>query len=132
MDEIAIRINVKDLSKYERLADGAETANGTPYHIKAAIKGNELFKKLGLDSKFPLTMPYTRVKLFYTIRNRYQIEALCYESKFPQELIEELGPDYPKMFKKTVTKLVEDIYEELGYDMPDMTRETYLSIDDLI
>lgn len=131
IDDICIRINVKDLRKYESQADGFDTVNRTPYHVKAAIKGNELFKHLGLNKKFSLTSAYSRVKLFYCIRNKYQIEALCYETKFPQELLHELGPDYGKMFKKTVTKLVEDIYEELGYSMPDVVNPMSISIDEI-
>ena len=87
---------------------------------------------MGLDKTYPTINAFTRVKLFYSKRNKYKIDALCYDSKFPQELIEELGPDVDKMFSKTVVPLVEDIYDELGYQMPDANNPTRISLDDIV
>jgi DNA polymerase elongation subunit (family B) len=118
---ISIRKKVTDINKYESKTVGFKTPKGTPNHVKASIYFNNLLKSYGVDHLYEKITSGNKVKIFYVSKNKYNISVISYNEVFPEEIKNDIVPDYEKMFQKTVSPPLERIYSCIGWNFPSLT-----------
>lgn len=120
MDDMAVKLNIKELTKYERKAQGLEYPKGCPFHVKSSLFYNYLIKKNKLEKIYPPIKNGNKVKCVFLEKNQYGIESLAYLDKFPKEL--NLQVDKERMYEKTLLSYIKQIYESLDWALPDFNK----------
>ena len=97
-----------------------DTHKGTPVHVKAAIKYNDLLKHFGLENTEPIRNK-EKIKWMYLKNNPYGIDALAFKGyDDPKEITDfiEQYIDYDRLFEGALQKKIKMFYEALSWDMP--------------
>ena len=97
-----------------------DTHKGTPVHVKAAIKYNDLLKHFGLENTEPIRNK-EKIKWTYLKNNTYGIDALAFKGyDDPKEIVDfiETHIDHDRLFEGQLKKKIKMFYEALSWDMP--------------
>jgi DNA polymerase elongation subunit (family B) len=133
IDQIAQVSGIKNIEKYESLANGFSVHKGTPYHVKAAYYYNILLDDLGISYKYERIMSGDKIKLFYVEKpNRYGISAIAYKTRYPEEFKELFKPDMEEMFEKDMYKCIERFYKIMNWIPRKPTDQLKFSLDDIL
>lgn len=133
IDQIAQVSGIKNIEKYESLANGFSVHKGTPYHVKAAYYYNILLDELGISYKYERIMSGDKIKLFYVEKpNRYGISAIAYKTRYPEEFKELFKPDMEEMFEKDMYKCIERFYKIMNWIPRKPTDQLKFSLDDIL
>ena len=93
---------------------------GTPVHVKAAIKYNDLLKHFGLDNTEPIRNK-EKIKWAYMKRNPLGIDALAFKGyDDPKQITDFIQQymDYDRLFEGALQKKIKMFYEALSWDLP--------------
>ena len=126
--DIAKPSGLKGLKKYTtKFKKGlfTEMALGTPAHVKAAARYNDLLKYFGHKNISPLH-DGDKLKWVWLKENKFGIEtcALIGDEDDPKEILDfiEENIDYEKIFVSDLKNKLEDFYSALGWgQVPDAT-----------
>jgi len=130
IDDISIRIGIKDYNKWANQSERYTIAKSTPIHVKGSIYYNELLEDLGLQNDYERISSGEKIKWFYCNKNRFNINALSYPDILPDEIFKEIQPDYKKMFEKLITSSIERIFTACDWPIDDLTYEYSTSLFD--
>jgi DNA polymerase elongation subunit (family B) len=130
--EASFRKAVKDYEKYSKTTDLSKFEKGTPCHVKAAIAYNLLLKAFKIENKYEKINSGQKIKYFYAAKNRYNLDAVAFVAKFPDEFKEYIKIDYNKMFDKIVAAPIESVYEAINWRVPNFSKEIQTDLFDLL
>ena len=97
-----------------------DTHKGTPVHVKAAIKYNDLLKHFGLDNTEPIKNK-EKIKWAYMKNNPLGIDALAFKGyDDPKQITDfiEQYIDYDRLFEGALQKKINMFYEAMSWDLP--------------
>ena len=97
-----------------------DTHKGTPVHVKAAIKYNDLLKHFGLDNTEPIKNK-EKIKWAYMKKNPLGIDALAFKGyDDPKEIMDfiEENIDYDRLFEGALQKKINMFYGAMSWDLP--------------
>ena len=97
-----------------------DTHKGTPVHVKAAIKYNDLLKHFGLDNTEPIKNK-EKIKWAYMKKNPLGIDALAFKGyDDPKEIMNfiEENIDYDRLFEGALQKKINMFYGAMSWDLP--------------
>jgi hypothetical protein len=131
LDDISLPTGVKNLGKFadkrhsNKKIYGAgsiftDTHKGTPVHVKAAIKYNDLLKHFGLDNTEPIKNK-EKIKWAYMKKNPLGIDALAFKGyDDPKEIMDfiEENIDYDRLFEGALQKKINMFYGAMSWDLP--------------
>jgi DNA polymerase elongation subunit (family B) len=123
MDIVTIskRAKVSDIEKYQSRSTDFKIYKGTPMHVKGSIYYNVLLEKYDLSHLYERITNGAKVKIFYTNKNKYNIQVFSFLDTVPDEIVKDVSPDYDKMFEKNVYPPLERIYKCIGWDPPTLS-----------
>lgn len=119
-DDISIRVSLKNYEKYADVSEGWEIAKKTPVHVKGAIYFNNLLDRHDITSKYEKLTTGQKVKWFYCDQNPYQINVLSYLDKIPEEIYENIQPNYKQMFNKLISSNIQRMVEACNWTLDDL------------
>ena len=93
---------------------------GTPVHVKASIKYNDLLKYFKLDNIEPIRNS-SKIKWLYLKNNPLGIEATAFKGyDDPDEIMDFIKQyvDYDKLYKGAMEKKIKMFYESLDWELP--------------
>ena len=131
ISDVALPTGVKGLSKYtdkrynNKKIYGAgtiftDTHKGTPVHVKAAIKYNDLLKYFGADNNEPIRNK-EKIRWAYLKNNPLGIDALAFKGyDDPKKITDfiEQYIDHDRLFDGQLKKKIKMFYEALSWDLP--------------
>ena len=97
-----------------------DTHKGTPVHVKAAIKYNDLLKHFGLDNTEPIRNK-EKIKWAYMKKNPLGVDALAFKGyDDPKEITDfiEQYIDYDRLFEGALQKKINMFYGAMSWDLP--------------
>ena len=97
-----------------------DTHKGTPVHVKAAIKYNDLLKHFGAENSEQIRNK-EKIKWLYLKNNPLGIDALAFKGyDDPKEIIDfiEQYVDHDRLFEGALQKKINMFYEALSWDLP--------------
>jgi hypothetical protein len=97
-----------------------ETHKGTPVHVKAAIKYNDLLKYFGADNNEPIRNK-EKIRWAYLKNNPLGIDALAFKGyDDPKKITDfiEQYIDHERLFDGQLKKKIKMFYEALSWDLP--------------
>ena len=97
-----------------------DTHKGTPVHVKAAIKYNDLLKHFGLENTEPIRNK-EKIKWTYLKTNPLGIDALAFKGyDDPKKITDfiEQYIDHDRLFDGQLKKKIKMFYEALNWDLP--------------
>jgi DNA polymerase elongation subunit (family B) len=97
-----------------------DTHKGTPVHVKAAIKYNDLLKHFGADNNEPIRNK-EKIRWAYMKKNPLGIDALAFKGyDDPKQITDFIQQymDYDRLFVGALQKKIKMFYEALSWDMP--------------
>jgi len=97
-----------------------DTYKGTPVHVKAAIKYNDLLKHFGADNNEPIRNK-EKIRWAYMKKNPLGIDALAFKGyDDPKQITDFIQQymDYDRLFVGALQKKIKMFYEALSWDMP--------------
>jgi len=97
-----------------------DTHKGTPVHVKAAIKYNDLLKYFGADNNEPIRNK-EKIRWAYLKNNPLGIDALAFKGyDDPQKITDfiEQYIDHDRLFDGQLKKKIKMFYEALSWDLP--------------
>ena len=130
LENIALPTGVKGLKKY--LATGGmrkiksgkniflELKKGTPVHVKASIKYNDLLNHWGLNN-YEKIKDSSKIKWVYLKNNPFGIEALAFKGyDDPKQILDFINEyiDYGRLYRGALEKKIKMFYEALSWDLP--------------
>jgi DNA polymerase elongation subunit (family B) len=129
--DVALPTGVKGLFKYtdkrhsNKKIYGAgtiftDTHKGTPVHVKAALKYNDLLKYFGADNNEPIRNK-EKIRWAYLKNNPLGIDALAFKGyDDPKKITDfiEQYIDYDRLFDGQLKKKIKMFYEALNWDLP--------------
>lgn len=118
---ISKRQKVTDIEKYQAKSSGFNTVKGCPVHVKASIYFNNLLKEYNIEHLYEKITNGSKVKMFYVDKNKYNLSVISFLDKYPDVLLNDIKPDYEKMFKKIVYPPIERLYNCIGWNPPSLT-----------
>ncbi len=121
IESIAISKGIKNLNKYKKLSEGFTIVKQCPMHVKSAIYYNLLLDRLDLVNKYEKIKSGQKMKLFYVLPNKYKIESIGFNDKYPSEF--GLNMDVDKMFNKIIVKSIGRFYDAIGWKIPNPKNE---------
>ena len=125
IDDIALPTGVKGMAKYtDKKSSKGNTFTtvfkGTPVHVKASIKYNDLLKYFGLNNIEPIKNS-SKIKWIYLKNNNLGIEASAFKGyDDPIEIMKfiEDNVDYDRLYKGAMEKKIRMFYEALNWELP--------------
>ena len=125
VEDIALPTGVKGLGKYtaKHLGKSGIFTNvfkGTPVHVKASIKYNDLLKYFGSSNVEPIRNS-SKIKWIYLKNNTLGVEATAFKGyDDPPKIMEFIkkNMDYDKLFTRALEKKIRMFYEALNWEMP--------------
>ena len=122
---VALPTGVSKLSKFTSRKLGksgifTNVAKGTPVHVKAAFKYNDLLKHFGLDNTEPIRNK-EKIKWAYMKNNPLGIDALAFKGyDDPKEITDfiEQYIDHDRLFEGALQKKINMFYGALSWDLP--------------
>tara|TARA_B100001123_G_scaffold430329_1_gene550116 strand:+ start:735 stop:3260 length:2526 start_codon:yes stop_codon:yes gene_type:complete len=129
IEDIALPTGVKGLKKYldKKRSKFSNTGSifsnlkkGTPVHVKASIKYNDLLKHFGLNNIEPIRNS-SKIKWIYLKNNSYGIEAIAFKGyDDPPEIMDFIKQyaNYDKLYKGAMEKKIIMFYNALNWEMP--------------
>ena len=129
--EVALPTGVSRLSKfidkrhtnkkiYGKCSIFTDTHKGTPVHVKAAIKYNDLLKHFGLENTEPIRNK-EKIKWMYLKNNPYGIDTLAFKGyDDPKEVMDFIKQyiDYDRLFEGALQKKINMFYGAMSWDLP--------------
>jgi len=97
-----------------------DTHKGTPVHVKAAIKYNDLLKHFGLENTEPIRNK-EKIKWAYMKKNPLGIDALAFKGyDDPKQITDfiEQYIDYDRLFEGALQKKINMFYDAMSWDLP--------------
>jgi DNA polymerase elongation subunit (family B) len=97
-----------------------DTRKGTPVHVKAAIKYNDLLKHFGLDNTEQIKNK-EKIKWAYMKKNPLGIDALAFKGyDDPKKIMDFIKQyiDYDRLFEGALQKKINMFYEAMSWDLP--------------
>ena len=97
-----------------------DTQKGTPVHVKAAIKYNDLLKHFGADNNEPIRNK-EKIRWAYMKKNPLGIDALAFKGyDDPKQITDFIQQymDYDRLFEGALQKKINMFYEALSWDLP--------------
>jgi DNA polymerase elongation subunit (family B) len=132
VNEISIVKGIRNLEKYESLCKGYHTSKGMPCHVKAAYFYNLLIDEMGLDKKYEKITSGDKLKYFYLEQpNMYNVDAIGYKTRYPEEFREFFKPDMYIMFEKDMYKCVERFYKVMNWTPRKPNEQMMFTLDEL-
>jgi hypothetical protein len=129
LDDIAIKKGYntpKDTLGFLKLQKGAGA------HVRAAVYYNQLLEKMGLGGKYEPLLLGDKVNLLYIkSSNKYGIDVIGYNSKYPEEFNELFEVDKFSQFKKTILSPMKQFHNVLSWKEPNPTQVELGSLEDL-
>ena len=125
IDDIALPTGVKGLGKYtsKKLGKSGIFTNvfkGTPVHVKASIKYNDLLEHFKLNSVEPIRN-HSKIKWVYLKSNSYGLETIAFKGyEDPDEIMDFISEhiDYDRLYKGAMEKKIKMFYESLSWNLP--------------
>ncbi len=125
IENIALPTGVKGLEKYTSRHLGksgifTNVFKGTPAHVKASIKYNDLLKHFGLNNIEPIRNN-SKIKWIYLKSNSFGIDAIAFKGyDDPKEIMDFISEnvDYDKLYKGAMEKKIKMFYEALDWSLP--------------
>jgi len=131
ISDVALPTGVRGLKKYidkrhnNKKIYGAgsiftDTHKGTPVHVKASIKYNDLLKHFGLENIEPIRNK-EKIKWVYMKNNPLGIDALAFKGyDDPKQITDfiEQYIDYDRLFEGALQKKIKMFYEAMSWDLP--------------
>ena len=125
IENIALPTGVKGLGKYTSRHLGksgifTNVFKGTPAHVKASIKYNDLLKHFGLNNIEPIRNN-SKIKWIYLKSNSFGIDAIAFKGyDDPKEIMDFISEnvDYDKLYKGAMEKKIKMFYEALNWSLP--------------
>jgi DNA polymerase elongation subunit (family B) len=116
ISDISLVSGVNTYMKYASQCNGFETVKRMPCAVKAAYFYNLIIKQLGLSEKYEEIRTGDKVKYFYVQKpNKYNIDAIAYKYKYPEEFNSIFRPDTEKMFEKDMYQCIERFYQAMKW-----------------
>ena len=129
--DVALPTGVSKLSKFidkrhsnkKIYGDGTiftDTHKGTPVHVKAAIKYNDLLKHFGADNTEPIRNK-EKIRWAYMKKNPLGIDALAFKGyDDPKQIMDFINEnvDHEKLFEKALFKKIKVFYEAMNWELP--------------
>ena len=97
-----------------------DTHKGTPVHVKAAIKYNDLLKHFDLENIVPIKNK-EKIKWVYMKNNPLGIDALAFKGyDDPKQITDfiEQYIDYDRLFEGALQKKINMFYNAMSWDLP--------------
>ena len=122
--DIALNTGVKGLTKYTaRRVKGKFTVlkKGTPVHVKAAIRYNDLVEYFKLSKTVEKIKNNDKIKWVYLKSNPFNIQSLAIKGyDDPSEILEFIDKyiDYNKIFESQLNKKIKVFYQALKWTLP--------------
>ena len=132
VDDISIRVSIKDYNKYADQCENFNIAKRTPIHVKGSIYYNNLLEKCNIHHDYESITSGTKVKWFYCEKNKYQIPVLSYLDIIPDEINQDITPDYKKMFDKLVGNSVQRLFTACMWQMDDLSYDYFTDLNDFL
>lgn len=129
--EISKRQKVSDIEKYQSRSSGFNIVKGCPVHVKASIYFNRLLTEYNIENLYPKITNGSKVKMFYVDKNKYNLSVISFIDDFPNIILNDIKPDYEKMFKKIVYPPIERLYKCIGWEPPSLTCNYVVDINKL-
>ncbi len=131
IDDIALPTGVKGINKYinkqyqNKKIYGAgniftELYKGTPVHVKASIKYNDLLKYFDLNN-YEKIKNSEKIKWVYLKNNSFGLNAIAFKGyDDPPKIMEFISNnvDYDKLYKGAMEKKIKMFYEALSWELP--------------
>jgi len=125
IDDIALPTGVKGLGKYtsKKLGKSGIFTNvfkGTPVHVKASIKYNDLLEYFKLNSVEPIRN-HSKIKWVYLKSNSYGLETIAFKGyEDPDKIMNFISEhvDYDRLYKGAMEKKIKMFYESLSWSLP--------------
>ena len=131
IDKIALPTGVKGFKKYidkrytnkNVYGDGnmfTDLYKGTPVHVKASIKYNDLLSHFGLEN-IERIKDGNKIKWVYLKKNTYGLDAIAFKGyDDPEEIMSFIKQhiDCDKLYKGAMEKKVKVFYEALKWELP--------------
>ena len=123
--DIALPTGVKGLWKYTSKHLGkngmfTNTHKGTPVHVKASIKYNDLLKYYDLEN-VEFIKNGNKIKWTYLKQNPFNISEIAFKGyDDPPQILDFIKRfiDHDKLYKSALEKKIRMFYEALQWDMP--------------
>ena len=123
IEDIALPTGVKGLKKYIVSGKSGILSNlklGTPAHVKASVRYNDLLKYLKEDNIEPIR-DRSKIKWVYLKDNPLGLESIAFKGyDDPRKILDiiEKYIDCDKLYKGALEKKIKMFYEALGWDLP--------------
>ena len=122
--DIALNTGVKGITKYtSKRVKGrfTELKKGTPVHVKAAIKYNDLVDHFKLNKEVEKIKNNDKIKWVYLKSNPFDIQSLALKGyDDPDQIMEFINTyiDYDKIFESQLNKKIKVFYQALNWPLP--------------
>jgi hypothetical protein len=100
--------------------DGFRFVTRTPWKVKGALVHNHMLKELKVTSVFPLTDGVMCKTAYVYPNNKYGVNLISWEDKYPIEFEGIFEIDKYTMFEKGVTKMVQKWFDVIGWGALDL------------
>ena len=97
-----------------------DTHKGTPVHVKAAIKYNDLLKHFGAENTEPIRNR-DKIRWIYLKKNPLGIDSLAFKGyDDPKQITDfiEQYIDYDRLFEGALQKKINMFYGAMSWDLP--------------
>jgi DNA polymerase elongation subunit (family B) len=128
IEDQAVTISLNNYEKYYNRAKEFKAGKGTPNHVKGAIYYNLLLKKYKIDNKYESLKSGDKIKTFYVLPNKYNIESIAFLNKFPEEFKTELSIDIKKMYEKTLLNPIKSVFDVIGWQIKNPSNDEQLDL----
>lgn len=136
INDISRTTSINEISKYDNSRNKYNTyykenvftilKKGTPAHIKAAIKFNDLIDYFKLENKVPKIRNGEKIKWCYLKPNKLNIEALAFRGyEDPNQIMDfiKINIDKYKIYDRELKSKIKVIFDVLGWSYPTQATE---------
>ena len=131
IEEQAVTKSLNNYTKYLNKAVDMKAGKGTPNHVKGAIYYNTLLKRFNLDKKVESLKNGDKLKTFWLLPNKYNIESIAFATKFPEEFKKHFAIDVKKMYNNTLLTPIKSVFESIGWEIKNPTTEEKVDLLDM-
>ena len=128
IEDISMSISINNYAKYKAKCKEFKMGKGTPINVKCAIFFNLLLEKYYLLGKYETIKSGNKMKLFYIKPNSYNLNAIGFVYKFPDEFKDVIIPNYDKMFEKTVYDPIKRVFDSIGWKIKNPSDDEKLDL----
>jgi DNA polymerase elongation subunit (family B) len=123
---------MNNYEEYSSRCNGLQMAKKMPPHLKAAYRHDYMIDQLKLTSKYQKFKSGDKVRYVeLKTPNRYNMETIAFQGKFPKEFEEIFIVDKEEMFNKLFYAAIERFYDAVGWTLRKPSENLKIELDDL-